>query len=81
MVGSGLVTLCPVTGDEIRRVTVECIIPLLTGCCHRRRASRTACSGKPDDLFLAEYDKFDDYLEMVVQFGVREIQLSKEVSH
>ncbi len=59
-------------GDEIRRVLVEAVIPLVTGVCMRKRAG-TRHSGRLDrgELFLAEYDQFDDYLEMVIQFGVR----------
>ena len=54
------------TGDEIRRVTVECVIPLVSGLCMKKKAGNC----KNDDLFLSQYDQFDDYLEMVVQFGV-----------
>lgn len=55
------------TGDEIRRVTMECVIPLVSGSL-RMRTNAGNC--KHGDLFLSQYDQFDDYLEMVIQFGV-----------
>ena len=44
---------------------MECVIPLVTGTCMHR-----AQKLKHGDVHLTEYDQFDDYLEMVVQFGV-----------
>lgn len=55
-------------GDEIRRVTVECVVPMVTGTCMKRKHNL-----KHEDILLAEYDQFDDYLEMVVQFGVSKL--------
>ena len=36
------------------------------------RVERSKCKGRKvtPDTILADYDQFDDYLEMVVQFGV-----------
>ena len=35
-------------------------------------------SSPPVDLILADYEEFDDYLEMVIQFGVRVIEVEEE---
>ncbi|XP_065183783.1 anoctamin-8-like [Sycon ciliatum] len=69
-------------GDELRRVGVEVIMPLLTMMFQRKRTTRKmraekkASNEKPIELSqavldapLEEYDSFDDYLEMVIQFG------------
>lgn len=50
---------------------MESVIPFL----HElsvSRVERSKCKGGKviPDTILAEYDQFDDYLEMVVQFGV-----------
>lgn len=59
------------SGDEIRRVMMEAIIPLVTGVCMKRRARERLRGGDGHgEVFLSVYDQFDDYLEMVVQFGV-----------
>ena len=58
-----------VSGDEIRRVVVEAVIPLVTGM-KKRAGSRKSARLDRGEAFLSEYDQFDDYLEMVIQFGV-----------
>ena len=53
-------------GDEIRRVTMETVIPFI-------KEMFVTCVSKTDrlsDSVKAEYEPFDDYLEMVIQFGV-----------
>lgn len=58
-------------GDEIRRVMTEAVIPLVTSMCMKKRAGSGQRGGEGHgEVFLAEYDQFDDYLEMVIQFGV-----------
>ncbi len=59
------------TGDEIRRVVMESVIPFV-GEIRASRVERSKYKGRKviPDATLAEYDQFDDYLEMVVQFGV-----------
>ena len=68
-------------GDEIRRILLESLVPFLTEIFVSKRIQYNKRAGKqkqcasegcpPVDLILAEYDEFDDYLEMVIQFGVR----------
>ena len=69
-------------GDEIRRILLESLVPFLTEVflskriqySKRRVGKQKHCTSEgcpPVDLILAEYDEFDDYLEMVIQFGVR----------
>ena len=60
------------SGDEIRRVMMEAVIPLVTGLCMRKKGARSQQHGKCShaEVFLSVYDEFDDYLEMVIQFGV-----------
>lgn len=53
-------------GDEIRRVVMECVIPMVTASCAKKKLD--VCNH--GDVFLSQYDQFDDYLEMVIQFGV-----------
>ncbi len=62
-VTSSILTL----GDEIRRVVMESVIPFVG-----ELLARSKSKGRKviSDTTLAEYDQFDDYLEMVVQFGV-----------
>ena len=55
----------PLSGDEIRRVTLETVFPFLKQLFAKKRKEIPL-----PDTILAEYDKFDDYLEMVIQFGV-----------
>ena len=66
-------TPCLTEGDEIRRVVVESLLPFLKGLFVSRKKKK-ANGGKDredlSDTALAEYDQFDDYLEMVIQFGV-----------
>ncbi len=59
------------TGDEIRRVVMESVIPFV-GEIRASRVERSKSKGRKviPDTTLADYDQFDDYLEMVVQFGV-----------
>lgn len=60
------------TGDEIRRVVVESLLPFLKGMFVSRKKKKVNGEGTHDlsDVALSEYDQFDDYLEMVIQFGV-----------
>jgi len=52
-------------------VVVEAVVPLVTGTCMKRRAGpHRANRLDHGESFLSEYDQFDDYLEMVIQFGV-----------
>lgn len=39
----------------------------------KKQKSTNTPSPLPADVALAEYDVFDDYLEMVIQFGVRKL--------
>ena len=57
-------------GDEIRRVVVETVIPLSKQFLVGRVEKKLGKAGNVPDTLLAEYDEFDDYLEMVIQFGV-----------
>ena len=57
-------------GDEIRRVVMETLIPLVKQFCVGRVEQRLGKAGSIPDAGLAHYDQYDDYLEMVVQFGV-----------
>ena len=63
-----------IIGDEIRRVVVESLLPFLKGLFVSRKKKKKANGDKMaealSDTALTEYDQFDDYLEMVVQFGV-----------
>ena len=61
------------TGDEIRRVVVESLLPFLKGLFLGRKKKKANGDKLRElsDTALAEYDQFDDYLEMVIQFGVR----------
>ena len=52
---------------------MECVFPLVTSSCMKRRLN-----SKHADVFLSEYDQFDDYLEMVIQFGVSRKTLALE---
>ena len=69
-------------GDEIRRVVTEAIIPYITEKIEARKVKKASgLSKKSDDpsklkelaiinnLIYEEYEQFDDYIEMVVQFG------------
>lgn len=68
-------------GDEIRRLVTESIIPYLTEKFSGYQQKKKMAAHKKDDdkkiadldvlenLLLEEYEQFDDYLEMVVQFG------------
>lgn len=66
-------------GDEIRRLVVETIIPFATEHFSQWRIKRQfkkinkisqVQEQEISDSVLEEYDQFDDYLEMVMQFGV-----------
>ena len=62
-----------VVGDEIRRVVVESLLPFLKGLFvsrKKKKANGDKMSEALSDTALTEYDQFDDYLEMVIQFGV-----------
>ncbi|KAK3710543.1 hypothetical protein QZH41_009363 [Actinostola sp. cb2023] len=69
-------------GDEIRRLVTESLIPFIKEKTHIWKTKRAYAKSKKDgnkgaplpsqaqkDMVLEEYDQFDDYLEMVVQFG------------
>ncbi|XP_048585783.1 anoctamin-8 [Nematostella vectensis] len=69
-------------GDEIRRLVTESFLPYLTEKSYiwkqqreyaKKKKNDTEKAGIPSqaqqDAILEEYDQFDDYLEMVVQFG------------
>ena len=48
---------------------------------YKSKGKRDQCkSGNcpPIDIVLTEYDEFDDYLEMVIQFGVSKRKLRAE---
>ena len=64
-------------GDEIRRVVVETVIPLSRQFLVGRVEKKLGKAGNVPDTILADYDAFDDYLEMVIQFGVSPRQLLK----
>ena len=57
-------------GDEIRRIILESILPLLQEVLLTKKLEKKSRKSLPPDLALAEYELFDDYLEMVIQFGV-----------
>ena len=57
-------------GDEIRRVLVETVIPFAKELFISGVEKKRGRKGLIPDTILAEYDQFDDYLEMVIQFGV-----------
>ena len=50
-------------------MTVETVIPFVKSLFVTKVKEKKGESHVPDTV-LAEYDEFDDYLEMVVQFGV-----------
>ena len=58
------------SGDEIRRVFVETVVPFVKDLCVSGVRKKKGRESVPDLLLNAEYDTFDDYLEMVIQFGV-----------
>lgn len=65
--------LLPIAGDEIRRVVVESLLPFLKGLFvsrKKKKANSDKMAEALSDTALTEYDQFDDYLEMVIQFGV-----------
>ena len=57
-------------GDEIRRVLVETVIPFAKELFISGVEKKRGRKGLIPDTILAEYDQFDDYLEMVIQFSV-----------
>ena len=62
-----------IAGDEIRRVVVESLLPFLKGLFVGRKKKKINGDNMAEalsDTALTEYDQFDDYLEMVIQFGV-----------
>lgn len=60
-----------IAGGEIRRVVTESVIPFFkTMLLSKNLGKGFAASGLPMDIILDEYDPFNDYLEMVMQFGV-----------
>ena len=61
---------CWYPGDEIRRVLVETVIPFAKELFISGVEKKRGRKGLIPDTILAEYDQFDDYLEMIIQFGV-----------
>lgn len=62
-----------IVGDEIRRVVVESLLPFLKGLFVGRKKKKKNGDKMAEalsDTALTDYDQFDDYLEMVIQFGV-----------
>ena len=57
-------------GDEIRRVVMETIMPLVKQSFMGKVGQKLGKTGSIPDTILTHYDQYDDYLEMVVQFGV-----------
>ena len=55
-------------------MVIESLLPFLKGLVVSRKKKKKANGDKMaeelSDTALTEYDQFDDYLEMVVQFGV-----------
>ena len=51
-------------------MVLETVIPLFKRLCVGRVEKKLGKAGHVPDTILAEYDQFDDYLEMVIQFGV-----------
>ena len=52
---------------------VETMIPFVKSLFVKKVQLKTGKTSETDhipDTILAEYDQFDDYLEMVIQFGV-----------
>ena len=56
----------PFKGNEIRRTVVETVFPLLKYEVKKKLAKTQNVS----DILLAKYDEIDNYLEMIIQFGV-----------
>lgn len=69
------------TVDSLRRVAVECVVPIVLQAIERARRAGAAARAKRDDdvdpdvaavvveAARDEYESFDDYLEMVIQLG------------
>lgn len=57
-------------GDEFRRVAVETVFPFTQQCFSGQVNKSLGRASNIPDTNMAKYDDFDDYLEMVVQFGV-----------
>ena len=55
-------------------MVLETVIPLFKRLCVGRMEKKLGKAGHVPDTILAEYDQFDDYLEMVIQFGVSAVQ-------
>ena len=51
-------------------MTVETVIPFVKELFISGVEKKRGREGRIPDTILAEYDQFDDYLEMVIQFGV-----------
>lgn len=54
-------------------MVVETLIPMSKQFLVGRVEKKLGKAGNVPDVILSEYDEFDDYLEMVVQFGVSAI--------
>lgn len=54
-------------------MTVETVIPFVKELFISGVEKKRGREGRIPDTILAEYDQFDDYLEMVIQFGVSAI--------
>ena len=68
-------------GDEIRRVILESILPFLKELLFAKKMERKEKKDIPYDVVLNDYDLFDDYLEMVIQFGVRDVHNYSNISN
>lgn len=51
-------------------MTVETVIPFVSELLLSKKREKEGGRGLERDTIRAEYDQFDDYLEMVIQFGV-----------
>ena len=49
---------------------METVVPFVKDLCVSGVRKKKGRESVPDLLLNAEYDTFDDYLEMVIQFGV-----------
>ena len=55
-------------------MVVETVLPVSKQFLVGRVERKLGKAGNVPDTLLAEYDEFDDYLEMVIQFGVSYIK-------
>jgi len=59
--------------DAVRRVLTESVLPLvlqwISGWCAKRKGNKTASWSAKELQQRDEYEPFDDYLELVIEFG------------